>query len=246
MHREAVGAMKESAVTRPDKSCQEVYQDVLADHAERLGADHDFGAIAAALPTYNNVRSSLQRQRSSAQGAPLPTCRAQLSLAEVWTKTRSGEDFLLINDATPAKHFADRILGFCTGSSLKILAGTRTVFMDGTFDVVPRIFGQLYTLHGFYKGQMLPLAYFLLPDKEAQTYTRMFNLLREKAEDIGLAFEPQAFQVDYEASILKAIRECFPSAQMHGCNFHFTQAVWRAVQRKGLVGLYKSDPVIKK
>ena len=104
---------------------------------------------------------------------------AQLSLAEIWTKTRSDEHFLLINDASEAKDYADRMLGFCTDSSPRILAGTPTVFMDGTFDVVPTIFAQLYTLHGFYKGQMLPLAYFLLPDKEASTYVRMFNLLRE-------------------------------------------------------------------
>ncbi|XP_028968851.1 uncharacterized protein LOC108865027 [Galendromus occidentalis] len=38
-----------------------------------------------------------------------------------------------------------------------LLCESGTVFMDGTFKVVPQLFTQLYTLHCFYKGQMFPM-----------------------------------------------------------------------------------------
>jgi hypothetical protein len=45
-------------------------------------------------------------------------------------------------------------------------------------------------------------------------------------------------QIDFEAAAFNAVRNCFPNAQVKGCFFHFGQAIWRRVQRLGLVSLY--------
>jgi hypothetical protein len=36
--------------------------------------------------------------------------------------------------------------------------------------------------------------------------------------------------VDFEAALWKALREVFQGAEIHGCCFHWSQAVWRKVQ----------------
>ena len=81
--------------------------------------------------------------------------------------------FLQINDGTE-----DRILGFFSDDCLKILCNSKTVMMDGTFRVVPKLFGQLYSLHAEFLGEIMPVCYFLLPSKETETYVRMFRLLK--------------------------------------------------------------------
>ncbi|XP_018496340.1 uncharacterized protein LOC108864695 [Galendromus occidentalis] len=53
-------------------------------------------------------------------------------------------------------------------------------------------------------------------------------------------------KVDFEIAVLRAIEEIFPMAEIRGCNFHFTQALWRKVQHEGLSGLYGSDPALER
>ena len=115
----------------------------------------------------------------------------------------------------------ERILGFSTDELITALCRAPIVYMDGTFRIVPTIFAQLYTLHAFYKGQMLPMAYFLLPNKEKETYKRMFQLLRSYTFSLNQTFRPVRFQIDYESSVLEAITEIFPEADRKGCFFHF-------------------------
>ena len=55
------------------------------------------------------------------------------------------------------------------------------LFGDGTFDVVPSIFYQLYTIHTKIGANYPPAIYFLLPNKNAKTYKKMFDILKEVA-----------------------------------------------------------------
>ena len=121
-----------------------------------------------------------------------------------------------------------------------------TVFMDGTFKVVPSLFRQLYTLHEDFQGHIMPLAYFLLPLKGQETYTRMFNLIRDSAAARGLVFSPSKFHIDFEKAVIAAIHDIFPTAEVKVCTFHFTQAVWKNTQRFGLSTFYKDDPSVRK
>ena len=88
---------------------------------------------------------------------------------------------------------------------------------------------------------MMPLAGFLLPNKSAETYLRMFTLIQDHAASKGLVF-----QIDFERAVLNTIDEFFPAAEMKGSTFYFTQAVWENVQLSGLVVHYKTDPDVKK
>ena len=70
-----------------------------------------------------------------------------------------------------------------------------------TFFSSPKLFIQVYTLHGVYKinekEQMIPLVYLLLPSKSKDIYIRMFQLIQRATIDEHLVFNPTNFQIDF-------------------------------------------------
>ena len=81
------------------------------------------------------------------------------------------------------------------------------------------------SVHTSYKGVMMPLIYFLLPEKEKETQERVFRLVRNYASSRVSVFQPAKFHLDYEASTIKATKETFPGAEMKSCNFHQNQVL---------------------
>ena len=235
--------MKKMTLDRPDKSCKEVYEDVLAASIAELRDKHSAEEIGAAIPNYNGIRSSLQRTRVKVR-PPLPASRNDVRLEGPWATTRDGEAFFLFD--SDGIDDGARIIGFSTEEAMSVLCRAPAIYMDGTFRVVPDIFAQLYTLHAVYKGKMMPFVYFLLPDKQKETYVRMFGLLQRYASSKGLNFRPPKFQLDYEVAVLVAIRESFPQALTKGCNVHYTQALYKKVQTVGLKSAYDNDIAVKR
>ena len=244
IRREVIEQMKKRVVEEPEKSTLGVYREVLNSSVAELRGSHDDGELGVALPSFDSVSSILHRSRENVR-PPLPETRREIDLTDTWTRTRAGGVFLQIDDVSEDAAVDDRMLGFASDPAFEALCSVQTVFMDGTFRIVPHLFSQLYTLHGLVGGQMIPLAYFLLPDKNRVTYIRMFNLLRRHATSKQLTFSPARFQLDFEPAALKAIVEVFPQAEVKGCNFHFGQCLWRKVQGVGLQRFY-SQPGIKK
>ena len=60
-----------------------------------------------------------------------------------------------------------------TARNMDILEASDTLYMDGTFKSAPRIFSQLYSIHGVSYGRIIPLA-----DKSLATYYKMFRILK--------------------------------------------------------------------
>lgn len=52
--------------------------------------------------------------------------------------------------------------------------------------------------------------------------------------------------MDFEVAMWQACSSVFPSSRLHGCFFHFSQALWRKVQEIGLASEYNNDPTIKR
>ncbi|XP_003740695.1 uncharacterized protein LOC100903596 [Galendromus occidentalis] len=134
MRRNTIQRMKNMVSARPDKSCQEVYREALADAVTEYQTQHPTEEIGATLPMYGSVRSALQRHRAKDRPT-LPQTLADIILEGQWATTKLGVTFLMIDDGT-----TDRMLGFLTEEALTILCGATAVFMDGTFRIVPSLF----------------------------------------------------------------------------------------------------------
>lgn len=150
-----------------------------------------------------------------------PKNRKEIQIPEEYSKTIKENEFVLIDTKD-----AQRIIMFGTLDFFKKMCVTETLYGDGTFYSVPKLFYQLYTLHGFYKNEMIPFIYILLPDKKEQTYLRMFRLIQDKAIELNLTFSPKVFHLDFEKAVHQTVKSLF-NCQIKGCLFHFCQAIFR-------------------
>ena len=101
---------------------------------------------------------------------------------------------------------------------------------------------QLYTLHGYYKGEGMPLGWALLPNKSIATYTEMFGELRgaviERFGNLGLICYAVT---DFEWAVMESVRNIIPEVVGKGCTFHFRQAIMRHVADEGLRTAYNNN-----
>lgn len=101
---------------------------------------------------------TVQRESSKIIGRnALPAKVSVLIIPEMYQKTLRGDKFLY-RDYSDGEN---RILLFITEYNLKILKKCKTWQSNGTFDTVPLIFKQLYSIHGRKNDIIMPLVYVL-------------------------------------------------------------------------------------
>jgi len=215
---ETRNAVKDAVNNNPSKPVMQSYNQEIAKKREELIVNYSQSLITSSLPTFQQLSSSAYKVRS--QHIPIgPQSRKDLILKNEWTNTILGKQFLMINDGSK-----DKILVFFTKEFFEMLSNATTVFADGTFKSVPKLFMQLYTLHCSYLGQVMPMVYALLPDKKCGTYVRFFRLLQEFGIENDINFSPKHMQIDFEMSVIKAVKIVFPNIKITGCYFHFSQS----------------------
>ena len=110
--------------------------------------------------------------------------------------------------------------------------------MDGTFNIAPPLFTQVYSIHADFLGRSHPLVFSLLTNKRQAIYRALLNEL----SNIGnYVFQPQTMMTDFEMASIQAVDEVFPNASKTGCFFHLTQNVHRRIQSAGLQARYEND-----
>ena len=64
----------------------------------------------------------------------------------------------------------------------------------------------MFTLHGLFKSQIIPLVYDLLVGKNSTNYERFFQCIMEEDD-----FNPESTLIDFEAATIKSINSLFPN-----------------------------------
>ncbi|KRZ56608.1 hypothetical protein T02_12132 [Trichinella nativa] len=98
----------------------------------------------------------------------------------------------------------------------------------------------------FLRRKLLPVVYCLTVRKDLPTYSRIFEVLHSKLDELGVQLEPAKFVCDFETALIPAIQGNFPNTQVQGCFFHFCQAVLRQVGRLGLRTDYMNNQEVRK
>ena len=115
----------------------------------------------------------------------------------------------------------ERVIIFSTEDHLHRLATCDTWCMDGTFSVAPRLFHQLYVIHGQIDNVFLPLVYVLLQRKTQTTYEIMLRVLEQARCD------PSVIIVNFECSVKLAIVSMFgEQVTIQYCLYHLTQSIY--------------------
>lgn len=187
---------------------------------------------------YKMARSS----RAAANTHPAnPTSLENLSLPAPYTTSSSGEPMLLWDSGWSEE--LRRSFLFGTPHNTSVLLEAEHFVIDGTFKTAPQLMTQMLSVHGLLPSSWhMPLAFGLLPGKTQVLYT---NLL-EELDSFG-PYDPQSILCDYELGLHNAILSVWPSSTIRGCQFHFKQAMWRALQRTDLVPEYSvlTSPIRK-
>ncbi|KAK4322810.1 hypothetical protein Pmani_006475 [Petrolisthes manimaculis] len=135
----------------------------------------------------------------------------------------------------------NRHLIFATTAELDILFKCRHWLIDSTFKVVRKPFYQLFSIHGFVKSgdfvKQVPLLFSLMSSRKKRDYKHVLQSIVDLANTVVV----EHITVDYEHAIWRTIPKVFPTVTIHGCGFHWAQAVRRQVQAHGLQIAYRQD-----
>ena len=121
------------------------------------------------------------------------------------------------------------MLIFGTTESLNYLSNADNWFADGTFEVVPAQFAQLYTVHGLKEGRNIVGCYGLLPDKRRQTYVDFFT----QVQALTGGAVPASMMTDFELGAINAFNDIYPNVSEFGCHFHLSQNIKKQVKTQG-------------
>lgn len=155
---------------------------------------------------------------------------AHLVVNDMNIMTCKNEPFVVVNDSQT------NIIIFSCRTNLDVLQTMDTIYVDGTFSYCPKLFKQLFTVHGIRNGHYVQLCYALLPDETTATYIAFVELLSNVCP-----LAPTTSVVDFESAIHNALRSKWPNVTIVGCRFHLRQAWYRQIQHLGLQATYKSS-----
>ena len=116
-----------------------------------------------------NIRQRINRlRRKDIDHGENPSNRSGIRINEELRFTLDGELFLWYDDNEEDGCDCDThsLLIFATEKNFVILNSNPHWYGDGTFDVAPLLFKQMYTINVIESGKNLPLIYALLPDKK--------------------------------------------------------------------------------
>ena len=149
----------------------------------------------------------------------IPKSWEDMIIPEEYKKTTDGKPFTIFEERIPGKY--ESIWGFASESGLEVMRAASDWFIDGTFEIMEdTMFMQLYIVVCKVNKVNIPCAFFCLPNKEYPTYKMILECLINKG-----AGSPDRIHMDFEASALRAVRECFPSSKIIGCDFHFKNRI---------------------
>jgi hypothetical protein len=104
------------------------------------------------------------------------------------------------------------------------------------FSSAPRDLFQVLTFQGFLFDSYLPPIFVLLPSKSEEIYVKTFKILNSSK-----CFSQEVIISDFELANVKSCQLIFPNVTNYGCNFHFSQSLYRYIVQEGYKMLYNTN-----
>lgn len=102
--------------------------------------------VAADLPSMSQMPRTINRVRNAGNISALVREPNKILLTPDIITTKKGDCMVLFDN----ENEEDRLIMFATKDNMRVLQNGDAIFCDGTFDVVPAGYKQLYTIHGEY------------------------------------------------------------------------------------------------
>ena len=208
-----------------------------ASHIVRDTIMNDIGpGDCEALPNFESLVRSINDHRTNQRPKDPKDKNFELEVENI------PDDFLLEDLFLNG----ERHIIFSTKQQLNLLTRAKTWFVDGTFKFVKPPFTQLFSIHAFAKSNdellQIPLVYCLMSRRQTSDYKAVFQAIVASFQS-----QPKLRRVvlDFEAAVWNSLKIVFPTAEIRGCSFHFTQAVYRKLQNIGLQCAYQNDKSVR-
>ena len=95
----------------------------------------------------------------------------------------------------------------------------------------------MYTIRGQRDGRTFPCAFSLLPNKNENTYNRLFEQLLQLVNNLGNGANDVL--VDFERSTINAFQN--RNIEVQGCFYHLSANIWKHTQQLGLSQRYNQE-----
>ncbi|XP_068229462.1 uncharacterized protein [Palaemon carinicauda] len=185
----------------------------------------------AAVVEVAEVKTSLIRRSEDTMEPPSVVINECIS---VYERVGGREEKFLLADSGPGR---GGIFIFGREPWLQYLV-TTSLYIDGTFNIPPKLFHQVFAILAEKLGGVHPICYQQLPNKEYATYVRMFEMLMSLVPNLA----PHYVHCDFEQAVINTVRKCFPESTIKGCFFHLVQSMQRHIASSGLRRRYNTDP----
>ena len=178
--------------------------------------------VTGFMPAHHNMAKIARRQRKL--HLPTPKSREEIDLEAYFANGALRPEYVLFDSGREDRN---RIIIF-KAEDFQYLRQANNWIMDGTFQICPALFTQLYTIHVELFGAVFPVLFALLPDKSGPTYDRLFGKIREVLESVPfensnddvVSYKPLHIIVDYERAVINSITKIFPKTMIQGICYH--------------------------
>lgn len=139
-------------------------------------------AVAAKLPSKSALKEIAKyNRRINNVAPPNPETAEELTIPDDYASFSNGR--FLLGDSFDNEN-GNRILIFGKESNVNWSGQMKKVFVDGTFRQAPQLFSQIYVIMSARETAssnlfVFPVMYALLPNKQEQTYVRLFAMIKE-------------------------------------------------------------------
>lgn len=153
------------------------------------------------------------------------------------------EELVTLNDEIILKYDTgsddiQRILIFSNDKLISFFKSCSIVQADGTFNVSPKLFDQVYIFHGTNNGLTVPVFYCLLPSRTQQIYEKVARCIMEIT---GINLHLRKIVMDFELAAQKGFKNIF-NVDIQGCFYHLQEANYRHLCTIGGKIRYSNDP----
>ena len=134
------------------------------------------------------------------------------------------------------------VIVFARRWGIDAMTNAQRICVDGTFRTAPKTHTQLLSFHVLCSnGTALPVAHALTKNMTSTTYSTILSMLQEAARATGRVVfgrKDLVVTVDFEQAMITALKET--GTRIHGCYFHYCQAIWRFVKMHGMSRRYNT------
>ena len=189
------------------------------------------------MPSLNVISKKLSRKRKADLDLPpLAKSWEDLVVPESLKKTPDGSDFLILEETVSD---GKKVWGFSSPTMLQLLSSSNEWSLDGTWDICKAtMFEQVWVAVAKVDppGINLPCAFFLLPNKQPESYTLALEALMKKEVS-----PPAVVHVDFERAEHKAIRKLMPESRIVTCLVHWHRALREKLADLKMMSMYNQD-----